>query len=89
MHDLTKIDISITTRAEINVGVSTMKDALAPGDRDGSKESRCKSCGSHLTFHQPDQRLPDRLLATCERCKAWYLTDPRMAGFALICSPED
>ncbi len=64
-----------------------MRDALAPGDRDESKASCCKSCGSLLTFHQPDPRLPDRLLATCERCKAWYLTDSHKADFAIICPP--
>jgi len=35
---------------------------------------RCPQCGSSLTLHQPDPELPDRLLATCEECKSWFLT---------------
>ena len=36
----------------------------------------CPSCGCLLTLHQPDLELPDRLLATCDDCKSWYLTIP-------------
>jgi hypothetical protein len=32
---------------------------------------------SLLTIHQPDQKETDRLLATCEDCKSWYVTDTR------------
>ena len=35
---------------------------------------RCKSL---LTIHQPDPEETDRLLATCEDCKSWYVTDTR------------
>jgi len=30
-----------------------------------------------LTIHQPDPEETDRLLATCEDCKSWYVTDTR------------
>jgi hypothetical protein len=34
----------------------------------------CPRCGCLLTRHQPDPELADRLLATCDDCKSWYLT---------------
>jgi hypothetical protein len=30
-----------------------------------------------LSLHQPDYRRADRLLATCDDCKTWYLTTHR------------
>jgi len=36
----------------------------------------CPNCEYALTLHQPDPELPDRLLATCDDCKSWYLTNP-------------
>ena len=36
----------------------------------------CQQCGTSLTLHQPDPDLADRLLATCDECKSWYLTNP-------------
>jgi hypothetical protein len=35
----------------------------------------CPQCGMPLTLHQPDEELADRLLATCEGCKAWFLAN--------------
>ena len=35
----------------------------------------CPQCEAQLTLHQPDPELPHRLLATCDECKSWYLTD--------------
>ncbi len=35
----------------------------------------CPSCLDDLTVHQPDQQSPDRLLGTCEECRAWFLID--------------
>ena len=35
----------------------------------------CPHCEFPLTLHQPDPELPDRLLATCDDCKAWFLTN--------------
>ncbi len=46
----------------------------------------CPQCESFLTLHQPDPELPDRLLATCEDCKSWYLTAPK--GNSLIPIPR-
>ncbi len=33
----------------------------------------CPQCENPLTLHQPDPTLPDRLLATCDDCKSWFL----------------
>jgi hypothetical protein len=33
----------------------------------------CSECEFSLTLHQPDPELPDRFIATCDECKAWYL----------------
>jgi hypothetical protein len=35
----------------------------------------CPRCEFSLTFHQPDPDLPDRLLATCDECKSWFLAN--------------
>jgi hypothetical protein len=35
----------------------------------------CPRCEFLLTIHQPDPELPDRLLATCQGCEAWFLAD--------------
>jgi hypothetical protein len=43
----------------------------------------CPQCQNPLTLHQPDEELADRLLATCEDCKSWYLTD----GHASVLTP--
>lgn len=34
---------------------------------------RCPECHGQLVVHQPDERLPDRLLGTCRACLAWFL----------------
>jgi uncharacterized protein YbaR (Trm112 family) len=38
-------------------------------------EVACPGCQDHLEVHQPDERRPDRLLGTCESCRAWFLID--------------
>ena len=35
----------------------------------------CPQCDTPLTLHQPDEELVDRLLATCEACKSWFLAN--------------
>lgn len=35
----------------------------------------CPQCGKGLSIHQPDEELPDRLLATCDHCKSWFLVN--------------
>jgi hypothetical protein len=46
----------------------------------------CPRCENCLTLHQPDPGRPDRLLATCDECKSWYLTCPK--GNFMIPLPE-
>lgn len=36
-------------------------------------ELACPECDSDLVLHQPDGNRPERLLATCDECKAWFL----------------
>jgi hypothetical protein len=35
----------------------------------------CPLCDGDTQIHQPDDSTPDRLLATCARCKTWFLID--------------
>ncbi len=35
----------------------------------------CPNCECSLVLHQPDTELPDRLLATCDDCKSWFLAN--------------
>lgn len=32
----------------------------------------CPHCQQLLNLHQPDESLPNRLLATCDSCLRWY-----------------
>jgi hypothetical protein len=43
--------------------------------REDVVEPRCPGCEAPLALHQPDPRLPHRLLAVCESCTAWYVSD--------------
>jgi hypothetical protein len=36
---------------------------------------RCPDCAGRLAVHQPDERLPERLLGTCRSCFGWFLID--------------
>jgi hypothetical protein len=38
-----------------------------------SPKGRCPDCRSGLNFHQPDAKLPHRLVATCGACSTWFL----------------
>jgi hypothetical protein len=46
----------------------------------------CPSCEADLTLHQPDPELSDRLLATCDECKSWFLANAD--GVVLARVPE-
>jgi hypothetical protein len=58
-----------------------MSAVFAWQDRDQSHECIlsfcCPRCKFPLTLHQPDPKLSDRILATCDDCKSWYVTDTR------------
>lgn len=32
----------------------------------------CPDCAQPLNLHQPDESLPQQLLATCEACSLWF-----------------
>jgi hypothetical protein len=63
-----------------------MLDLYAAQDSDHSNESIqlfiCQNCKFPLALHQPDPQLPDRLLATCDECKSWYVRES--AGAKLL-----
>jgi hypothetical protein len=40
-------------------------------------EPCCPRCEAPLALHQPDSQVPHRLLAVCESCTAWYISDAR------------
>ena len=46
----------------------------------------CPRCECDLTLHQPNPELADRLLATCDECKSWFLANSD--GVVLIRVPE-
>jgi hypothetical protein len=49
--------------------------------------ARCPGCRSDLNLHQPDVELPDRLLATCRACRAWFLV--RLDAETMIRLPHE
>jgi hypothetical protein len=55
-------------------------------------EVECPGCHGHVAIHQPEVRLPDRLLGTCESCRAWFLIDAAAGLMVLLpdlASPAD
>ena len=57
-------------------------------DEDGVIEADCPRCGHELVVHQPDAGCPDRLLATCKGCHAWFLTTAALRPLDLIAGTE-
>jgi hypothetical protein len=49
----------------------------------------CPRCACLMTLHQPDPELTDRLLAVCEYCKSWYLTNPTETMLRFIRQPRN
>lgn len=49
----------------------------------------CPRCGAKLVLHQPDMRLADRLLGTCEACKSWYILDSRLRVVTEVLLPRE
>jgi hypothetical protein len=70
-------------------GSSPMSDILFWRESDeftaGQVAIACPHCENSLMLHQPDPELPNRLLATCDECKAWFLTDSD--GVELVAIP--
>ncbi len=44
-------------------------------DADHLSAVECPTCRGTLSLHQPDQALPDRLVAACHGCRGWLLID--------------
>ncbi len=51
----------------------TLKLAQFPKGTESLMGSQYPDCLGPTLVHQPDERRPDRLLATCESCSAWFL----------------
>jgi uncharacterized protein YbaR (Trm112 family) len=49
----------------------------------------CPRCENPLTLHQPDEELAERLLATCEDCKSWFLTNAAVSVLTPILEASD
>src|SRR4051794_37859480 len=45
---------------------------------------RCPECATPMVIHQPDTRLPDRLLGTCPNCRTWCLQDGDLDLVAIL-----
>jgi hypothetical protein len=43
--------------------------------RHGIETPRCRTCGSALALHQPDEMTPEHLLGTCGNCGDWFLIE--------------
>src|SRR5262249_37198314 len=49
----------------------------------------CPRCHACLLIHQPDQHLPDRLLATCDECRTWFLIHAAVGVILRLPNEED
>lgn len=67
--------------------ICTLELIRCPLDTEHLLDVICPDCGSPIIIHQPDERLPDRLLGTCASCSAWYLIFP--AAAAIVRLPEE
>jgi hypothetical protein len=68
----------------------SLRFATFPPSPDGQIPLTCLQCRNPLDIHQPDAELPDRMLATCEACKAWHLLDraPGAADVLVLLLPD-
>jgi uncharacterized protein YbaR (Trm112 family) len=57
--------------------------------KSGPRHVGCPKCGQTLDLHQPDPDQPDRNLAICGDCKAWYLIDYAVGTMVLLPDEED
>lgn len=53
----------------------SLRVTTLPVRHDGQFPLTCLNCRNTLNVHQPDAQMPDRMLATCDDCKAWHLVD--------------
>jgi hypothetical protein len=58
----------------------SLRFMTVPVPADGLAAVPCLNCQRPLEIHQPDSDLPDRMLATCEECKCWYLIESNPEG---------
>jgi hypothetical protein len=56
-------------------------------DLEEQSEVPCPQCFAPLFLHQPDSQLPERLLATCDECRSWFLV--HAAGGLMVQLPNE
>lgn len=67
----------------------TLRILAVPVCPDGQSPLKCLNCRNALDIHQPDGNLPDRMLATCPECRAWYLIECGTgAGAVIVLLPD-
>jgi hypothetical protein len=83
-------DQCASARMSNDGGSSPMSEILFWRESDeiaaGQAAICCPQCENSLALHQPDPELPNRLLATCDDCKSWFLTDSD--GVTLVAIPN-
>ncbi len=67
--------------------ICTLKRVRCPSVAEDLLGVHCPDCHGHIIIHQPDERRPDRLLATCECCSAWFLI--AMASAMMVRLPDE
>ena len=70
--------------ASVPLALKLIRLAGELNDRTGV---RCPACRDYLFLHQPDEECPDRLLGTCDECRAWFLIDA--AGKVMVRLPDE
>lgn len=59
-------------------------ERVAASPCDGHARPDCPVCDSALTLHQPDEAMPERLLAICPTCKSWFVLDCETGASEMI-----
>ena len=57
--------------------LATSRFAASPGRLD---DCPCPGCAGCLDVHQPDARVPERLLGVCTGCGRWFAIELGSAG---------
>jgi hypothetical protein len=80
--------MAIDSRRSMDVTVASIGFVASPG---WPENLCCPRCTSPIPLHQPDCRIPERMLATCHRCRRWFLVElpPGCENGLLIELPPD
>lgn len=70
------------------MAAKSFRFTIDPESEEPLSEIPCPCCTSPLAVHMPDPDLPDRLLATCDDCKSWYVMDVAATRLILVTEPS-